>query len=29
MNNNIITDRTVIDVIAFTQNAKSIGLGAR
>ena len=25
MNNNIITDRTVIDVMAFTLNAKSIG----
>ena len=25
MNNNIITDRTIIDVIAFTMNAKSIG----
>jgi len=25
MNNNIITDRTVIDVMAFTMNAKSIG----
>ena len=24
MHNNIITDRTVIDVMAFTQNAKSI-----
>ncbi len=25
MNENLITDRTVIDVMAFTQNAKSIG----
>ena len=25
MNENIITDRTVIDVMAFTMNAKSIG----
>ena len=25
MNNNIITDRTIFDVIAFTMNAKSIG----
>jgi uncharacterized protein YutD len=25
MNNDVITDRTVIDVMAFTMNAKSIG----